>query len=145
MFAKSFAFEGYSVATYRFETLIDLPVAEAWRALRQFGAADRLFAPVITRCELDGDIRTVTFGNGAIVRERLVTCDEGARRLVYSVTGGSFEFHSASLQLEPETDSRCRVVWLTDFLPEARGEVVGPLVEQGGRSLKHNLESAARG
>jgi hypothetical protein len=144
MFAISFAHHGYNVATYRFETLINLPVAEAWRALRQFGAADRLFAPVITRCALEGDIRTVTFGNGAIVQERLITCDESARRLVYCVTGGSFEFHSALLQLEPVTDRRCRVVWLTDFLPETRGEVVGPLVEQGGRSLKRSLESSVR-
>jgi len=136
---------GHNVATCRFETLIDLPVAEAWRALRQFGAADRLFAPVITHCALEGDIRTVTFGNGAIVRERLVTCDDGTRRLVYCVVGGSFEFHSSSLQAEPESDGRCRVVWLTDFLPGTRGEVVGPLVEQGGRSLKRNLESAACG
>jgi hypothetical protein len=133
------------VASYRFETLIDLSAAEAWRALRQFGAADRLFAPVITQCALEGDVRTVTFANGSIVRERLITCDESARRLVYGVTGGSFEFHSASLQLEPVTDTRCRVIWVTDFLPQARGEVVGPLVEQGGRSLKRNLESAARG
>jgi hypothetical protein len=133
------------VATYRFEALIDLPVTEVWRALRQFGAGDRLFAPVITECALEGEVRTVTFANGAIVRERLVTCDEGARRLVYGVVGGSFEFHSASLQAEPVTDTRCRVIWITDFLPEARGQVVGPLVEQGGRSLKRNLESAVPG
>jgi Polyketide cyclase / dehydrase and lipid transport len=133
------------VSTYRFEALIDLPVMEVWRALRQFGAADRLFAPVITECALEGEVRTVTFANGAIVRERLVTCDEGARRLVYGVVGGSFEFHSASLQAEPVTDTRCRVIWITDFLPEARGQVVGPLVEQGGRSLKRNLESAVPG
>jgi Polyketide cyclase / dehydrase and lipid transport len=145
MFATAFALEGDNVGTYRFEALIDLPVAEAWRALREFGGADRLFAPVIARCVLEGDIRTVTFGNGAVVRERLITCDENGRRLVYCVIGGSFEFHSASLQLEPETDSSCRVIWLTDFLPETRGEVVGPLVEQGGRSLKRNLESTAHG
>jgi Polyketide cyclase / dehydrase and lipid transport len=145
MFTTASATEGCQMATYRFETLIDLPIAEAWRALRQFGAADRLFAPVITQCALEGDVRTVTFANGAIVRERLVTCDEDARRLVYGVTGGSFEFHSASLHLEPVTETRCRVIWITDFLPETRGEIVGPLVEQGGRSLKRNIESAARG
>jgi Polyketide cyclase / dehydrase and lipid transport len=145
MFQHIIHSRGRNVASYRFETLIDLPVAEAWRALRQFGAADRLFAPVITQCALEGDVRTVTFGNGAVVRERLVTCDESALRLVYGVTGGSFDFHSASLQLEAVTDVRCRVIWITDYLPDTRGAVVGPLVEQGGRSLKRNLESAVRG
>lgn len=52
-----------------------------------------------------------------------------------------FEHHSASMQIRRIDDTSCLFVWVSDFLPDARIEVVQPLVEQGARALARNLES----
>jgi hypothetical protein len=52
-----------------------------------------------------------------------------------------FEHHSASMEIVPEGAERCRFVWISDFLPNERMEVVAALVEQGSQALVRNLEA----
>ena len=42
---------------------------KAWAMLREVSAADKAFPGVLTACRMDGDVRTVTFANGLVVRE----------------------------------------------------------------------------
>jgi hypothetical protein len=56
----------------------------------------------VTDCRLEGDARIVTFANGLVVRELIVDVDDGARRLVWSATGGTLTHHNASLQIFAE-------------------------------------------
>lgn len=129
------------MATVWWEEPIALPADTAWAALREVGRAHELFAPVLVAGSLDGDVRTVTFANGMTVRERIVTLDEPRRRLCYTVLGDTFEHHSASMQLVPVDAHHCRFVWISDVLPDEAAEMVGPLVEQGARALRANLET----
>ena len=130
------------MATIWWEEPIALPADAAWAALREVGRAHELFAPVLTAAALDGEVRTVTFANGMTVRERIVARDEQRRRLCYAVLDDVFEHHSASMQLVPVDGSHCRFVWISDFLPDDRADMVGPLVEQGAHALRANLEAA---
>jgi hypothetical protein len=98
---------------------------------------------VLTDCRLDGDVRTVTFANAAVVRERIVDVDPAAMRVAYAVIGGGFEHHGASMQIVPEGDRRCRFVWVSDFVPDAKRAVVEPLVDAGCAALKRVLEAGA--
>jgi hypothetical protein len=59
------------------------------------------------------------------------------------VVEGGFSHHSASMQIVPDGEGRCRFVWISDFLPNAAGAMVGPLMEAGAQALKRNLEAAA--
>jgi hypothetical protein len=111
--------------------------------LREFGNAAKLFAGVLTDCSLSGDIRSVTFANGLVIRERLIAIDEDERRIVYTVLNGSFTQHSASMQIIA-AGSRCRLVWISDFLPDEASAGVLPLIEAGCRAVKHNLETGIR-
>ena len=61
--------------------------------------------------------RIVTFGNGMVLREPIITVDDNARRIVWSAEGGPFTHYNASLQAFAE-DGATRVVWIADFLPE---------------------------
>ena len=122
------------------EAALDLDADQVWSALRDFGSAGRLFAGVLVTCSRTGDIRTVTFANGMIVNERLVTIDDQARRLVYTVLDGPFLQHSASMQIIP-TGQGCRFVWISDFLPDEVAPTVWPLVEEGCRAIATNLET----
>lgn len=128
------------MASIRREEIVRVPAEQAWAALRDMGAPHRLFAGVLVDCHIDGDVRTVTFANGMVVRERIIDVDEDAKRVVYAVIGDLFEHHSASMQIVPDEEGRCRFVWISDFLPNDRVEMVAPLVEQGSRALVRNLE-----
>ena len=47
----------------------------------------------------EGDVRVITFGNGMVVREKLVGIDDAARRVAYTVVGGGAAHHNASAQV----------------------------------------------
>jgi hypothetical protein len=90
---------------------------------------------------MDGDARIVTFANGMVVREPIVDIDDTARRLVYSAVGGMSSHYNASMQVFPEGDGRCRLVWIIDLLPHALAPTVSVLAEQATHVMKKTLEA----
>jgi Polyketide cyclase / dehydrase and lipid transport len=135
------------MASIRSEKLVQVPAEQAWAALRDTANPHRLFAGVLTDASIDDDVRTVTFANGMVARERIVDIDDRRRRMAYSVQD-MFEHHSASMQIYPEGATRCRFVWIADLLPNDKATMVAQLMEQGSQALVHNLEAnlvAARG
>ena len=122
---------------------IDLEVAadQAWAALRVVGDAHKLFAPVLVDAQLQGDTRTVRFANGMILQERILDIDEATRRVAYTVLDGpGMAYHHASMQIVGDGQGRSTFVWITDFFPAEIGSALAPLIEQGTRALKANLE-----
>jgi carbon monoxide dehydrogenase subunit G len=129
------------MATIRKEITIDAAPDAVWAAVRDVGAVhERLVPGLVTATTLDGDVRTVTFANGMVVREQIVTIDDDAKRLVYAATGGRTTHHNASLQAIPEGPRRTRLVWITDLLPAEAAGPVSALVEQGSAIMKATLE-----
>jgi len=116
----------------------------AWEALRQVGLAHKLFADVLTHGRLDGDVRTVTFANGLVTRERIIDVSDERRRVAYSVFEGTpMTHHNASMQILDTGEGQCRLIWIADFLPHAFEATMLPLMKQGAEALKQNLESGA--
>lgn len=129
------------MATIHKEITIEAAPADVWAAVRDVGAVHvRLVPGLVVATALDDDTRTVTFANGMIVRERIVTVDDGARRLVYAATGGRTTHHNASLQVFAEGSQRTRLLWITDLLPDEAAGPVAMLVEQGASIMKATLE-----
>jgi carbon monoxide dehydrogenase subunit G len=128
------------MASVHKDVLVEVDAARAWSMLRDLGGAAALFAGVLKDSRLEGDVRTVTFANGATVRERIVDIDEDRRRVAYAVVGGAFTHHNASMQIVTEGAHACRFVWTTDLLPDSLVERVAPLMEAGCEALKRNLE-----
>jgi hypothetical protein len=123
------------------ELRIETSAETAWAALRQPGDARTLFAPVLVDSHMDGDLRTVRFANGLVVQERIITIDDERRRIVYAaVSGTPMTHHHASMQLFPEGESRCRFVWITDFLPDSVASTISPMIDGGSQALKAYLE-----
>ncbi len=120
---------------------VNLPVAEVWERLRQVGKAHELFAGVLVDGRIEGEVRTVTFANGMVVNEHILGVDEASRRVAYSVVDGPFERHAASMQALAEGGGS-RVVWFSDFKPDALAEMVTPLMEAGLAALRANLETS---
>jgi carbon monoxide dehydrogenase subunit G len=97
---------------------IDADPDEVWAAVRDFGAVHQRLAPgFVTDARLEGDARIVTFHNGTVVREMLVDCDDERRRLVYAIVGERVKHYSASVQVAADGESRTRMTWIVDVLP----------------------------
>lgn len=108
---------------------------QAWALLRDTGNVHRLFPGVLVDSRLHGNSRIVTFANGMVVEERIVTIDDRNRRLVYTVVGPPPEHHNASMQILEDGAGGCHFVWITDVLPDEFSQVVEPLAEQGMAAL----------
>ena len=130
------------MASIRKETVIDVTPDKVWSALRDVGALHtRLVPGFVVDTTMDGDCRIVTFGNGMVVRERIITVDDDHRRIVWSVVGGRFTHHNASAQVFDE-GGRTRFVWIGDLLPnELAGDIAG-MIEMGTAVIKQTMERA---
>jgi carbon monoxide dehydrogenase subunit G len=119
------------MASIHKELDLDVDLATVWDAVRAFDAPHALFVGVLSGTEVDGDERVVTFRSGFVVRERLVDVDDGARRIAYTVVGGPFSHHHASMSVHGTGDGRCRFEWTSDVLPHETAAMVGDLMDEG--------------
>ena len=132
------------MASIHKEILIEARPEDVWAAIRDVGAIHRRLAPgFVVDTRLDGDARIVTFGNGMVARELIVDIGDAARRLVWSVVGGRMTHHNASLQVFADGESRSRVVWIADLLPNDLAGVVAGMIEQGMAVMQKTLQSEA--
>jgi hypothetical protein len=132
------------MASIRKEILTKARPAEAWDALRDVGALHtRLVPGFVTDTRLESGARLVTFGNGMVVRELIVTIDDEQRRVVWSAIGGSMTHHNGSAQVFAEADGPTKVVWIADLLPDEAAGAVGAMMEQGMAVMKRTLDRLA--
>jgi len=131
-------------ASIRKEIAVAARPADVWAAVRDFGAVDKRLAPgFVVAVRLDGNVREVTFANGTVARELLVSLDDDARRLVYAVVGGRLTTHSASVQVLADGDSGSRIIWISDFLPDQLTSYIDAQMNAAARVMKETLEHAA--
>ena len=131
------------MATLRKQIAIDCGATSAWSAIRDFGQVHTRVAPgFLTKLEMDKGDRVLTFFNGLVARERLVTVDDENCRLVYSVVEGRPSHYSAAVQVFPEGDGRSRIVWTIDVLPNELGPTIGGMMEHALPIMKKTLEAA---
>jgi hypothetical protein len=132
------------MATIHKEILINARIEGAWDAVRDVGAVrERLTPGILTDSHMDGDARVVTFANGLVARELIVTIDDAAHRVAYASVGGRLRHHNASIQLFDDGGNRTRLVWITDLLPDDMAPTINALVEQGSQIMKRTLEAPA--
>jgi len=129
------------MATIYREFIVSASATDVWAAIRDFGAVHtRLAVGFVTSVRLEGDIREVTFANGFVVKEQLVASDDGHMRMAYSAVGGRASHHNASFQVFADGDRRCRIVWITDLLPDEVAAPVGAMVDMGVAAMQRTLE-----
>ena len=117
------------------QIVIESSAGDVWEVIGDFATGPSRMAPgfvVDTRTE--DDCRIVTFANGSVAKERRVSVDDDARRIVYSVVGGTAQptHDNAAMQVVADGERRCRLVWTRDVLPE---ELAAPMAE----AMSHGL------
>jgi hypothetical protein len=75
------------------------------------------------------------------VREPIITVDDERRRLVWSASGGATTHYNAVLQIIAD-EGGSRVLWTTDFLPDAGADTLSGLQDQGLAAMKRAFEKA---
>ena len=119
---------------------LDAHPDDVWSAESDFGAVNTRLAPCfVTDSRLDGDTRIVTFANGMVARERLVDCDEARRRLVYAIANERVSHYSASVQVTADGDTRSRLIWIVDVLPNEIAPYIDAQMDQGSMAVRKAL------
>ena len=128
------------MASIRKEIAVDNRPERVWDALRDVGAlATRVVPGFVTDTKLEDGARIVTFGNGMVARELIVDVDDEARRVVWSVVGGRFTHHNASVQVFDDGNGGSRVVWIADLLPNEIAGDIRAMIEQAAKVMQPTL------
>ena len=131
------------MATVRKLVDIDAPPEAVWDAVRDVAALHtRLVRGFVVDTVLEDGVRVVTFRNGMVQREPIVTCDDEERRLVYTAVDsplGATHYNGAVL-VSGGAGGGTRVEWRIDILPNSVAEPLDQAMEMGAAAMKHTLE-----
>jgi hypothetical protein len=131
------------MATLSKQIAVDTGATNVWSAVRDFAEVHTRVAPgFLTGLEMDNGDRVITFFNGLVARERLVTRDDEHCRLVYAIVKGRPSHYNAAVQVFPEGEGRSRLVWTIDILPDELAPTVDGMMEHALPIMKKTLEAA---
>ena len=107
------------MASIHKEILIEARPEDVWEAIRDVGAIHRRLAPGFV---VDTQARRRRPHRDLRQRHGRARADRRHRRAItaawsWSVVGGRMTHHNASLQVFADGESRSRVVWIADLLP----------------------------
>jgi hypothetical protein len=129
------------MATIRKEIEINRNRDFVWDAVRDVGAIHKRLVPgFVTDCKLDGDWRIVTFANGMVVPELIVSVDDENYRHAWSARSDHFAHHNASVQVFAVSPESSRVVWIADLMPNEAAENIALMIQHGLETMKRTLE-----
>lgn len=130
------------MATIHKEIEIEKSVEFVWDAIRDVGAIHKRLVPgFVVDCKLEGDARVVTFANGMVARELIVSVDDETRRHSWSARTDNLIHHNASVQVFPAGPDRCRVVWIADLLPNEVAPAIDEMIQHALETMRKTLAS----
>jgi hypothetical protein len=138
------ATKGSAMATLHKDVFILAPLDQVWDAIRDIGALHtRLVPGFVVDTRLEDGARVVTFGNGVVARETILSLDDARHRLAWNAEGGRTTHYNAVLQAFAEADGT-RVKWTTDLLPHAMADAIAGMQDQALSVMKKTLETRSR-
>ena len=105
------------MGTVRRHAFVECNTDKVWSFV---GAPERLheWFP-ITECRVEGNKRWITLAAGIVFEEDIVTLDHDLRRFQYKIVNNSLiKFHLGTVDVIPDGNKRCLVVYSTDMEPE---------------------------
>jgi carbon monoxide dehydrogenase subunit G len=133
------------LASIRKVIVTDASPEDVWAAVEDVGALHTRLAPgFVVDTLLEPGARIVTFGNGVVVKEPIVTLDAAARRLVWSAEGGRTTHYNASIEVKAADNGKTEVVWVADFLPNEMEAAMGAAMSSGSEAMKAALDKLAK-
>jgi Polyketide cyclase / dehydrase and lipid transport len=118
-----------------------------WDVIRDIGALHtRLVPGFVVATELVAGGRRVTFGNGKVVVEPIVSLNDDLRRLVWTAQGDSpgLTHYNGAVQVYPREVGGSRVVWMADVLPDEAAAPIGAMMREGAIAMNTALTRLAK-
>ncbi len=117
------------MATIYKRFVLDTSADSAWQKVRATQNVHELFGMLVD-ARVDGDQRVCRTTDGGELVERIITVDDAARRIAYTITDSpfGFEFHSASWQIS-EHGGETVFEWFTDVKPDPIAEVLDVVID----------------
>ena len=133
------------MASIRKEIRINAPASQIWDALKDVGALHtRLVPGFVTDTKMEGNTRVVTFGNGQVVREEIVSIDSTRQRVAWAVVGQQFRHYNGAAWVEADPKGGSRFFWTSDLLPDEFAPQVDQMMTEGIEAVKRTLEASAQ-
>jgi Polyketide cyclase / dehydrase and lipid transport len=132
------------MATVRKSVMIEQPASDVWDAISDAGQLHTRVVPGMVRnttLEDDGEVRIVSFANGVVLKEYMISNDADAMRLAWSAQSDQWTHHNASLQIFAHDDGKCEAVWTADVLPHAAGAMMEQFLTAGLAAMKAHMEN----
>src|SRR5271166_2647630 len=135
------------MASIAVEISTEASPSAVWDAIRDIGALHtRLVPGFVVATELVPGGRRVTFANGMMVVEPIVSMNDELHRLVWTTHGsasGLIHYNSA-VQVYPREAGGSRVVWMADVLPDDAANRIGAMMRQGATAMSSALMRLAK-
>jgi Polyketide cyclase / dehydrase and lipid transport len=132
------------MATIRSEIKTAAKAEDVWSAVRDIGALHtRLVPGFVVDTKIEPGARVVTFINGVVLREPIVTLDDEARRLVWTAEGGRARHYNAALTVSALPDGLTSIVWTADFLPDDISNYMSQAIKAGMAAMQRSLDQLA--
>jgi hypothetical protein len=133
------------MASIRKEIRIDAPAGQIWDALKDVGALHtRLVPGFVKDTKLEGKTRVVTFGNGMVAREEIVSIEPTQQRVAWAVVGQQFRHYNGAAWVEADPKGGSRFYWTADLLPDELAPQVDQMMTVGIEVVKRTLEASAQ-
>ena len=106
---------------------IDAPADAVWKTVRDFGGIGKFIASV-RACTVEGTgvgaVRTLDFGEGPAIVERLEKLDDRDRSLAYSIVSSPLpmEGYVSTMTIVALSQNRCELWWACVFTPKGATE-----------------------
>jgi len=128
------------------EIFTEASPSAVWDAIQDIGALHtRLVPGFVIATELVPGGRRVTFGNGMVVVEPIVSLNEDLRRLVWTAQGGTtglLHYHAA-VQVFAREVGGSRVMWMADVLPDVAAPPIAAMMKEGAVAMSAALARLA--
>ena len=127
------------MGTVRRHAFVDCNADKVWSFV---GAPERLheWFP-ITECRVEGNKRWITLAAGIVFEEDIITLDQDLRRFQYKIVNNSLiKFHLGTVDVIPDGDNRCFVMYSTDMDPEVLALPIAGAASLGLEKVKQMFD-----
>ena len=127
------------MGTVRRHAFVDCNADKVWSFV---GAPERLheWFP-ITECRVEGNKRWIALAAGIVFEEDIITLDQDLRRFQYKIVNNSLiKFHLGTVDVIPDGDNRCLVMYSTDMDPEVLALPIAGAASLGLEKVKQMFD-----